>query len=203
MRCAAVSAALLGLAACAQQPGQRPGGPAGTPRYVELRPMPSEPVRAPEELVRPLPDELLESLEAPPVTMAMIEAVDRLRAAAGDSPDSGGPGISLDRTQVYLRWHGPVPAAVQAVVDRYAGAPFTVEVRSVPFPPGEVFEEAGRLLTEHPAVTSTSPRDDGIDVMIHPEVVEAAGGLHEALARHGIVSRFPLFPRAEGPVVPI
>jgi hypothetical protein len=96
-----------------------------------------------------------------------------------------------------------VPAAVQAVVDGYSGERFTVEVRSVPFLPSEVFEEAGRLLTEHPVVTSTSPRDDGIDVMLEPAVVDAAGGPQAALARHGIVSHFPLFPRAQGPVVPI
>ena len=162
------------------------------PVRVEFESDPSEPA----------PD-LVEGLHLPPVTMAMHEAIDRLRAAAGDDPDAGGPGISLDRTRVYLRWHGPVPAAVQAVVDRYADAPFTVEVRSVPFPPGEVFEEAGRLLTEHPAVTSTSPRDDGIDVMVDPAVVDAAGGPQEALTRHGIVSRFPLFPHAQNPAVPI
>ena len=135
--------------------------------------------------------------------LAITEAVDRLWAAAGDNPHSGGPGVSLDRTRVYLRWHGPVSAAVQAVVDRYAGAPFTVEVVSVPFPPGELLEEAGRLLTEHPEVTGTAPGDDRIVVLIHPERVDAAGGIDQALARYGIHSRFPLSPRAEGPPIPI
>ena len=154
------------------------------------------------DATEPAPD-LLETLVYPPITMEMIEAVDRLRAAAGDGPDSGGPGVSLDRTRVYLRWHGPVPAAVQAVLDRYAGAPFTVEVVSVPFPPGELWEEAGRVLTEHPEVTGTSPGDDGIVVLVHPDRVDAAGGIDQALARYDIRSRFPLFPRAEGPPIPI
>ena len=173
-------------------------GAGGPERRRRLPPAPVERSTDPEG---PEPD-LHGSVTVPPMTMEMWEAIDRLRAAAGEVPESGGPGISWDRTRVYLRWYGPVPAAVRAVVDRYAGAPFTVEVVPVPFQPGELLEEAGRLLTAHPEVTGTSPRDDGINVNVDPAVVDAAGGPDHALARHGIVSRFPLFPRAEGPPIP-
>lgn len=136
--------------------------------------------------------------------MEVYEALDRLRAAAGDDPDSGAPEISADRSRIVVRWHGAVPAAVQAVVDQYATGPFTVVVEQTPFPPGELLTEAGRLVEAHPGVVSAAgPRStgDGIDVMIRPGAVDAAGSLDHALVENGVVSDFPLFP-SSGTVEP-
>ena len=205
--------AVLVLAGCAEQPGQRSGapvvptGPAVVPPTLEM----SEPM--PLEWVEPVPSQWLEPLQTevppgellayPPVTMDMMTAVDRLRAASAGHPDAGEPEFGLDRTQVVLRWHGDVPDAVQAVVDDYASGPFTVVVAQTPFRYAELRDEASRLITDHPGViVGIGPRNtgDGIDLMIPPEVVAAAGGLDEALADNGVVSRFPLFP-SEGSIV--
>ncbi|GAA4731642.1 hypothetical protein GCM10023328_08530 [Modestobacter marinus] len=196
---------LLALTACADQAPQQPGGP-GTPPsgYVELQPMPDVPP-LPEELEHVVPpDELLEDLALPLVSAEMLDAIDQVRVAAGNSPDFGDPEISRDRTLVTVRWHGPVPAAVQQVVDAHAGADFAMVVEQTPFRPGDLQAEASRLITEHSGVVSAvgaRAAGDGIDVMITEQAVEEAGGLDEALAQHGIDSRFPLFPSA-GSVVP-
>ena len=210
--------AVLVLGGCGEQPGQRSGAPvvptapAVVPPTLELsEPMPLEwvqPMPAPpgsEDLAPHVlpPDALLEDLTAPPVTMEMMTAVDRLRAASAGHPDAGEPELSLDRTQVVLRWHGDVPDAVQAVVDDYTSGPFTVVVAQTPFRYGELRDEASRLITAHPGVVvGVGPRHtgDGIDLMIPPEVVAAAGGLEQAMAEAGVVSRFPLFP-SEGSIV--
>ena len=198
-RCGLVLAAALTLTACADQSPPRGGTGAPPSGYVELRPMPEAP--APEALapyVLP-PDELLEDLAFPPMTVGIMEALDQVRAAAGDSPDFGDPEVSTDRTRITVRWHGPLPAAVQQVVDAYATADFEVVVEQTRFRPGDLRAEATRLITEHPGVvTGVGPRPagDGLDVMIDDRVVEEAGGLDEALAEHGVDSRFPLFPSA-------
>jgi len=163
----------------------------GPERWRPLRPVQVEASTEPE------PD-LLAGLHAPLITMDMVTAVDRLRAASAGHPDAGEPEFSLDRTQVVLRWHGDVPDAVQTVVDDYASGPFTVVVAQTPFRYQELRDEAPRLLAAHRGVVvGVGPRNtgDGIDLMLPPEVVAAAGGLDEALADNGVVSRFPLFPR--------
>ena len=99
---------------------------------------------------------------------------------------------------------GPVLVAVQAVVDDYASGPFTVVVEPTPFRPRDLRDEAQRLTAAHPGVivgTGARATGDGIELMIPPEVVAAAGGLDQAPADHGVVSRFPLFPR-EGSLAP-
>ena len=151
-----------------------------------------------------LPDDLLETLEYPPVTTEMMAALDQVRAAAGGSPDFGDPEISRDRTRIIVRWYGELPDAVQAVVDAHATGDFTIVVEQVPFRPADLRAEAERLIREHPGVVNgvgPRPAGDGIDVMISEQAVEEAGGLDEALADAGVVSEFPLFPSA-GSVVP-
>ena len=74
-------------------------------------------------------------------------------------------------------------------------------------PPQELLEQLAyppRLSSGCPGVVvGVGPRNTGdcIDLMIPPEVVAAAGGLAEALADNGVVSRFALFP-SEGSIVP-
>src|SRR4051812_50106273 len=59
-----------------------------------------------------------------PGTRAEVyDLLERLSAAAGDSPDFGTPGISLDRTRLTVRWFGGLPPAVQAGVDPPGGKP--------------------------------------------------------------------------------
>ncbi|MCZ2849463.1 hypothetical protein [Modestobacter sp. VKM Ac-2978] len=194
------------LTSCAEQP-QQPGAPGEQPPgYVELRPMPESPGPLPDELsphVVP-PDELLEDLSLPPVTAEMMAALDEVRAAAGGSPDFGDPEISTDRTRITVRWYGPVPAAVQQVVDAHAAGDFVMVVEQVPFRPGDLQAEAQRLIREHPGVVNAvgpRPAGDGIDVMISKQAVADAGGLDQAVADAGILSEFPLFP-SSGSVVP-
>lgn len=198
VRCGLVLLAMSTLAACAEQPAPRqPGAPAVPSGLVELQPLPDEPQLA-------APDDLIDSLEHPPVTTDMITALDRVRAAAGGSPDSGDPEITLDRTRIVVRWHGDVPDAVQAVVDAYTEGPFTMQVEQTPFRPGDLRAEADRLIRAHPGVVTgvgARPAGDGIDVMIADEVVEQAGGLDQALERNAVISAFPLFATA-GSVTP-
>jgi len=198
VQCGLVLLAVGVLAACAEQPApQQPGAPAVPSSLVELQPLPDEPQLA-------TPDDLIESLEYPPVTTDMITALDRVRAAAGGSPDFGDPEITLDRTQVVVRWHGDVPDAVQAVVDAYAEGPFAMQVEQILFRPGDLRAEADRLIREHPGVVTgvgARPTGDGIDIMIADEVVDQAGGLDQALERNAVVSAFPLFATA-GSITP-
>ena len=122
----------------------------------------------------------------------------RLTAAAGDSPDFGTPGLSLDRTRVAVRWFGELPAAVRRVVDSAAGV--EVQVQQTPFRPGDLRAEAVRLVAEHPGVLAAAtarPEGDGVEVLVPPAVAGPAGGAEPAVA--GVTSAFPLFP-AEGEV---
>jgi hypothetical protein len=131
----------------------------------------------------------------PGVPAGVYDLLERLSAAAGDSPDFGSPGISLDRTRVTVRWFGELPPAARSLVDAATG--FDVAVESTEFRPGDLRAEAERLLREHaPAVTGATarPEGDGIDVLVAPAAAEAAGGAQEALAAAGVTSEFPLVP---------
>ena len=124
---------------------------------------------------------------------AIYDLLERLAAAAGDSPDFGTPGISLDRTRLTVRWFGELPAPVQTVLADHPG--FEVAVRSTEFRPGELRAEAARLADEHGdllAAATARPEGDGIEVLIPPTVAAAAGGAERAVAN--VPSAFPLFP---------
>ena len=127
-----------------------------------------------------------------PGTRAEVyDVLERLSAAAGDSPDFGTPGLSLDRTRLTVRWFGEVPTAVQRVVDSAAGV--HVAVQHTEFRPADLRAEAERLVAEHPDVVAGAaarPEGDGIDVLVPPVVAEAAGGAGPAIA--GVDSSFPL-----------
>lgn len=132
----------------------------------------------------------------PGVPSGIYDLLERLTAAAGDSPDFGTPGISLDRTRLTVRWFGRPPAAVQRLLDSPA-AGFTVEVQQTEHRPGELRAEAERLAREHaPVVQHASPRPegDGLDVLVAPADAEAAGGPAAALTAAGVRSAYPLFP---------
>jgi hypothetical protein len=129
----------------------------------------------------------------PGVPTGLYDVLERLSAAAEDSPDFGTPGISLDRTRLTVRWFGPLPPGVQAVVDS-AGAGFSVDVRQTDFRPGDLRAEAVRLAGEHGdviAAATARPEGDGIEVLVLPAVADTAGGAQQALA--GVASELPLF----------
>jgi hypothetical protein len=131
---------------------------------------------------------------------ATYDLLERLSAAAGDSPDFGTPGISLDRTRLVVRWFGELPDLVQSVIADHPG--FEVTVQQTAFRPGDLAAEAARLAREHPGVVAAAtprPEGDGIEVLVPPVVADAAGGAEQALA--GIVSGFPVFAElGEAPV---
>jgi hypothetical protein len=129
---------------------------------------------------------------------AIYDLLERLTAAAGDSPDLGVPGISLDRTRLTVRWFGDLPDAVQAVLRDHQG--FEVAVQQTAFRPGDLTAEADRLASAHPAVIAAAtprPEGDGIDVLVPPAVAGTAGGAEQALA--GVVSGYPLFAEVGEP----
>ncbi|MGY1855740.1 hypothetical protein [Modestobacter sp. SYSU DS0290] len=132
-----------------------------------------------------------------PGTRAEVyDLLERLSAAAGDSPDAGTPGLSLDRTRLVVRWFGEVPAAVQRVVDS-AGEGLTVTVVPTEFRPGDLRAEAGRIAAEHGPVVQTAaarPEGDGIEVLVAPDAAQAAGSAETAVLEAGVESGFPLFP---------
>jgi hypothetical protein len=131
---------------------------------------------------------------------AIYDLLERLSAAAGDSPDFGTPGISLDRTRLVVRWFGELPAPVQRVLDSAAGA-FTVVVEPTAFRPADLAAEADRLVREHPGVVAAAtarPEGDGIEVLVPP----GASTPDEALAAAGVRSEFPLFPEVGEPLSP-
>jgi hypothetical protein len=130
---------------------------------------------------------------------AIYDLLERLAATAGDSPDFGTPGISLDRTRLTVRWSGELPAGVRALVDAPTEG-FTVVVQQTEFRPGDLRAEAERLHREHPdvlAAATARPEGNGIDVLVPPAVAEAAGGPGPALA--GVTSGFPLFAEVGEP----
>ena len=131
----------------------------------------------------------------PGVPGGVYDLLERLTAVAGDSPDLGTPGISLDRTRLTVRWFGELPAAVRAVLDS-AGPGFEVTVQPTDLRPGDLRAEAGRLLREHADVVAAAtarPEGDGIDVLVPPDVAAAAGGAGQALTAAGVSSVVPLF----------
>lgn len=130
----------------------------------------------------------------PGVPAGIYDLLERLTAAAGDSPDLGTPGISLDRTRLTVRWFGELPAAVRAVLDS-AGPGLEVVVQPTALRPGDLQTEAERLLREHGGVVAAAtprPEGDGIEVLVPPGVAERAGGAAQALAAAGVGSDVPL-----------
>jgi len=124
--------------------------------------------------------------------MAIYDLLERVSAAAGDSPDFGTPGISLDRKRLVVRWFGELPAAVQNVLRDHPG--FEVTVQQTGFRPGDLRAEAERLLAQHGDVVASAtarPEGDGVEVLVPPAVAEAAGGAEQALAT--VASAHPLF----------
>ena len=132
----------------------------------------------------------------PGVPAGMYDLLERLSEQAGDSPDFGTPGISLDRTRLTIRWFGTPPAAVQRVLDA-AGDGFTVVVEPTRFRPGDLRAEAERLLREYAPlvrVATARPEGDGVEVLVEPAAADDAGGPRQALAAAGLTSELPLFP---------
>jgi hypothetical protein len=131
----------------------------------------------------------------PGVPGGVYDVLERLTAVAGDSPDLGTPGISLDRTRLTVRWFGELPAAVRAVLDA-AGPGFQVTVQPTALRPGDLRAEAERLRRAHPDVVAAAgarPEGDGVDVLVLPDRAEAAGGAAQALAAAGVSADVPLF----------
>jgi len=131
---------------------------------------------------------------------AIYDLLERLTAAAGDSPDLGVPGISLDRTRLTVRWFGELPDAVRAVLRDHPG--FDVTVQQTAFRPGDLATEADRLAAEHPVVVAAAtarPEGDGIEVLVLPAVAGTAGGAERALA--GVTSAYPLFAEVGDPAL--
>jgi hypothetical protein len=130
----------------------------------------------------------------PGVPSGIYDLLERLSAAAGDSPDSGTPGISLDRTRLTVRWFGELPPTVRAVLEDHPG--FDVVVQQTEFRPGDLRAEAERLLRGHGDVVAAAtarPEGDGIEVLVLPDVAAAAGGAGQALREAGASSDVPLF----------
>ncbi|MGY1750033.1 hypothetical protein [Modestobacter sp. SYSU DS0511] len=134
-----------------------------------------------------------------PGTRAEVyDLLERLSTAAGDSPDYGTPGLSLDRTRLTVRWFGDLPAHVRKVVDA-AGEGLTVVVQRTEFRPGDLRAEAERIAAEHAPVVqaaSARPEGDGVDLLVAPDAVQAAGSAETAVLEAGVESGFPLFPEA-------
>jgi hypothetical protein len=122
----------------------------------------------------------------------VYDLLERLSAAAGESPDFGTPGLSLDRTRLTVRWWGELPGALQQVVES-AGEGLTVVVQQTRFRPGDLRAAAARLAGEHRDVVAAAtarPEGDGIDVLVPPAVAQTAGGADRALA--AVRSAYPL-----------
>ncbi|SFF21902.1 hypothetical protein SAMN05216574_11033 [Blastococcus tunisiensis] len=171
------------------------------PPSVSLQPMPPAPGPLPHGL---LPEGSLapEELGAEPAPYEQSALNERLHALVGGSPDFGGLD-ARDRAVLVVRWFGDPPAELLALVDEYADAPFDVRVEPTTFRPGDLADEARRLLQDHPGVvTGTFPRTtgDGIGVGIDPSV--ATDPDRADLDRLGVTSRFPLFPEPIGRPVP-
>jgi len=128
---------------------------------------------------------------------AIYDLLERLSAAAGDAPEYGVPGISLDRTRLTVRWFGEPPAAVQRVLDGAQG--FELTVARTEFRPADLRAEAERLLADHPGLVTGArerPEGDGIDVLVAPPAAEAAGSADAALEQAGVRAAFPLVAEA-------
>ena len=135
-----------------------------------------------------------------PGTRAEVyDLLERLSEAAGDSPDYGTTGLSLDRTRVTVHWFGELPDRVRRVVDA-PPAGLTVTVAATDFRPGDLRAEAERLAAEHRGLIDAAaarPEGDGVELVVPADVAAAAGGLEQALA--GVTSTFPLFGEVGSP----
>ena len=128
---------------------------------------------------------------------AIYDVLERLSAAAGDAPEYGTPGISLDRKRLTVRWFGEPPAAVQRVLDGVQC--FELTVAQTEFRPADLRAEAARLLAEHPGLVTSArdrPEGDGLDVLVSPPAADAAGSPDAALEQAGVRAAFPLFAEA-------
>jgi hypothetical protein len=126
----------------------------------------------------------------------VYDLLERLSAAAGDSPDFGTPGLSLDRTRLTVRWFGEPPPEIRRIVDR-AGAGLAVVLEPTEFRPGDLRIEAERLAREHTDVVQWAgprPEGNGIDLRIAPAAVRRAGSAATAVLDARIESGFPLYP---------
>ena len=196
-----LTCAVLLLAGCAERvaPGA-PGAPTpGVEPFVQLQPAP-DPAPVPPG-ADALPPELLEGVAPMPVELLTFQ--NRLHELAGDSPDLGTSSVEDGYRRVVVRWHGDPPADLLALVEEYADAPFEVRVDSTPFRQGDLVEDAGRLVREHPGVvTGAGPRTEGDGVTVGVDPAVSADPDAGDLAALGITSRFPLFPEAMGQPVP-
>ncbi|MFQ1004261.1 hypothetical protein [Modestobacter sp. SSW1-42] len=125
---------------------------------------------------------------------AIYDLLERLSAAAGDAPEYGTPGISLDRKRLTVRWFGEPPAAVRRVLDGAQG--FELTLAPTEFRPADLRAEAERLLAEHPGLVTSArdrPEGDGLEVLVAPPAAEAAGSADAALEQAGVRAVFPLF----------
>jgi hypothetical protein len=148
-----------------------------------------------------LPPELLEGVT--PMPLELLTFQNRLHELFGNSPDLGTSSVADRHGQVVVRWYGDPPAELLALVEQYAEAPFEIRLEQTRFRPGDLLDEARRLLQDHPGVvTGTGPRTegDGVTVGIDPALSGDPGP--EDLVALGVTSRFPLFPEAVGQPVP-
>jgi hypothetical protein len=199
-------AVLLGVAAltsaCAQP---APGGPLQSPRDggppVVLSPMsPYEIVPEVPEVSEALPEELVQGVN--PMPLEMLTFQNRLHEQFGKSRDLGTMELE-DGTTLIVRWHGDPPAQLQELIDEYVDAPFEIRLEGTRFRPGDLQEEAGRLVREHPGVvTGAGPRTAGDGVTVGLDPALSSDPDRDDLDSLGITSRFPLFPEAMGQVVP-
>lgn len=144
--------------------------------------------------------EQLEGLAHPPLDLEVLGVIEQLQGLADASGD-GTPALEREPERIRLYWYGPVPRAVQDVIDDNVDV-VTVEVIPAPYRFGDLLDEARRLIEEHqPAVAAVGPRPqaDGIDITIRPAAIQQAGGLDAVLA--GIDTPYPLFAET-GDVVP-
>ena len=196
-----LTCSVLLLAGCAEPPAPRSPAepPAEDGPFVEWQPMP-EPAPVP-----PVPDgltpELLQGVTPSP--MELLTFQDRLHELVGDSPDLGTSSVEGGHSQVVVRWYGDPPAELLALVAEFADAPFEIRVEPTEFRQGDLVEEAGRLVREHPGVvTGAGPRTEGDGLTVGVDPAAAADPDADDLARLGVTSRFPLFPESMGQPVP-
>ncbi len=188
--------AVLVSTGCAERSPAGAPSPDGAPPFASLQPMLPAPGPLPEDGLSP------EELGADPMPYEQFSFTQRLHALAGESPDFGVID-ARDRSVLVVRWFGKPPAAVSALIDEYADAPFEVRVEPTRFRPGDLRAEAQRLIEEHSGVvTATFPRNegDGVGVGIDPSVASTPD--QGDLERLGITSRFPLFPESTSRPVP-
>lgn len=145
------------------------------------------------------------SLLPPPVGTTSGFA-ERVHAEVGSFPEFGGTAVNRDRTRFTIRWHGGVPAVLRELVEDYAPhASFDIIIEDTEFLPGELRTEAERLLRDHSLVVQGAgprPAGDGVDVILSPDAVRAAGSAEAALADNGVVSDYPIFVVGVGEAEP-